>query len=47
MVGRQGGWLAEVDKVRPPYNVNTLTQETASFLLEEGMVNKPFNYFLQ
>jgi histidinol-phosphate aminotransferase len=27
-------WLAEFDKVRPPYNVNVLTQATADFLLE-------------
>jgi histidinol-phosphate aminotransferase len=26
--------LAEFDKVRPPYNVNVLTQTTAEFLLE-------------
>ncbi len=27
-------WLNEFDKVRPPYNVNVLTQATASFLLD-------------
>lgn len=27
-------WVAQIDKVRPPYNVNVLTQETACFLLE-------------
>jgi len=27
-------WLAEFDKVRPPYNVNVLTQATADFLLD-------------
>jgi histidinol-phosphate aminotransferase len=27
-------WLAEFDKVRPPFNVNVLTQATADFLLD-------------
>ncbi|WP_207005437.1 histidinol-phosphate transaminase [Trinickia mobilis] len=27
-------WLAEFDKVRPPYNVSVLTQATADFLLD-------------
>jgi histidinol-phosphate aminotransferase len=27
-------WLNEFDKVRPPYNINVLTQATASFLLD-------------
>ncbi|QYD69416.1 histidinol-phosphate transaminase [Paraburkholderia edwinii] len=27
-------WLAEFDKVRPPYNVNVLTQATVDFLLD-------------
>jgi histidinol-phosphate aminotransferase len=27
-------WLAEFDKVRPPYNVNVLTQAAADFLLD-------------
>jgi histidinol-phosphate aminotransferase len=27
-------WLSEFDKVRPPYNVNVLTQATAEFLLD-------------
>ncbi|RQW28374.1 histidinol-phosphate transaminase [Rhodobacteraceae bacterium CH30] len=27
-------WLAEIDKVRPPYNINVLTQETAHFALD-------------
>lgn len=27
-------WLAEFDKVRPPYNVNVLTQATADFVLD-------------
>jgi len=27
-------WLAELDKVRPPYNVNVLTQATLDFLLD-------------
>jgi len=27
-------WLAEFDKVRPPYNINVLTQATADFLLD-------------
>ncbi len=26
--------LAELDKVRPPYNINVLTEATASFVLE-------------
>jgi histidinol-phosphate aminotransferase len=33
LVGR-AGWLTEFDKVRPPYNVNVLTQATADFLLD-------------
>ena len=27
-------WLAEFDKVRPPYNINVLTQASADFLLD-------------
>jgi histidinol-phosphate aminotransferase len=27
-------WIAELDKVRPPYNVNVLTQATVEFLLD-------------
>ncbi|WP_179403080.1 histidinol-phosphate transaminase [Burkholderia guangdongensis] len=27
-------WLTEFDKVRPPYNINVLTQATADFLLD-------------
>lgn len=27
-------WIAEIDKVRPPYNVNVLTQATLDFLLD-------------
>jgi len=27
-------WIAELDKVRPPYNVNVLTEATAQFMLE-------------
>ncbi|RKP45737.1 histidinol-phosphate transaminase [Pararobbsia silviterrae] len=27
-------WVAELDKVRPPYNVNVLTQATADFMLD-------------
>ncbi|HEY1609489.1 MAG TPA: aminotransferase class I/II-fold pyridoxal phosphate-dependent enzyme, partial [Paraburkholderia sp.] len=30
----QPTWLNEFDKVRPPYNINVLTQATASFLLD-------------
>lgn len=30
--------LAQVDKVRPPYNINVLTQAAAEFLLEHGAV---------
>ncbi len=33
LVGRPA-WLNEFDKVRPPYNVNVLTQATADFLLD-------------
>ncbi|MFM7295591.1 MAG: histidinol-phosphate transaminase [Burkholderiales bacterium] len=33
LIGRRG-WLAEVDKVRLPYNINCLTQAAAAFLLE-------------
>ena len=29
-------WIAELDKVRPPYNVNSLTQAAACALLEAG-----------
>ena len=32
------GLLAEFDKVRPPYNINVLTEATAEFLLEHGDV---------
>jgi histidinol-phosphate aminotransferase len=28
------GWIAEIEKVRPPYNVNVLTQAAALFALE-------------
>lgn len=31
-------WLAEFDKVRPPYNINVLTQATADFLLDHSAV---------
>ena len=27
-------WLAQIDKVRPPYNINVLTQASAEFLLD-------------
>ncbi len=27
-------WIDEIDKVRPPYNVNVLTQAAAEFLLD-------------
>ena len=27
-------WIAELDKVRPPYNVNVLTEATAQFVLD-------------
>ena len=27
-------WITEFDKVRPPYNINVLTQATADFLLD-------------
>jgi histidinol-phosphate aminotransferase len=27
-------WVSELDKVRPPYNINVLTQATADFLLD-------------
>ncbi len=30
--------LAQVDKVRPPYNINVLTEAAAEFLLEHGAV---------
>lgn len=33
LAGR-ASWLNEFDKVRPPYNVNVLTQASASFLLD-------------
>ncbi|WP_322088050.1 histidinol-phosphate transaminase [Burkholderia sp. BCC1999] len=33
LVGRHA-WLTEFDKVRPPYNINVLTQATADFLLD-------------
>src|SRR5205085_719522 len=33
LVGRPE-WVAELDKVRPPYNVGVLTQAAALFLLE-------------
>ncbi|CCD38816.1 Histidinol-phosphate aminotransferase [Candidatus Paraburkholderia kirkii UZHbot1] len=32
MAGRPG-WILQFDKVRPPYNINVLTQATADFLL--------------
>jgi histidinol-phosphate aminotransferase len=28
------GWIMQFDKVRPPYNINVLTQATADFLLD-------------
>jgi histidinol-phosphate aminotransferase len=31
-------WIDAINKVRPPYNVNVLTQETARFLLEHHQV---------
>jgi histidinol-phosphate aminotransferase len=31
-------WIGELDKVRPPYNINVLTQETARFMLEHCAV---------
>jgi histidinol-phosphate aminotransferase len=31
-------WIDALNKVRPPYNVNVLTQETAGFLLEHHQV---------
>jgi len=31
-------WIAEFDKVRPPYNINVLTQTTAEFLLDQVAV---------
>lgn len=31
-------WIQAINKVRPPYNVNVLTQETAGFLLEHSEV---------
>jgi len=31
-------WIEALNKVRPPYNVNVLTQETARFLLEHRAV---------
>jgi histidinol-phosphate aminotransferase len=31
-------WIAELDKVRPPYNVNVLTEATAQFVLEHADV---------
>jgi histidinol-phosphate aminotransferase len=31
-------WIDALDKVRPPYNVNVLTQETARFMLEHRAV---------
>ena len=33
---RRPAWIAEIDKVRPPYNVNALTQAAAPVLLEHG-----------
>jgi histidinol-phosphate aminotransferase len=33
LVGRPE-WVAQFDKVRPPYNINVLTQATAEFLLD-------------
>jgi histidinol-phosphate aminotransferase len=30
------GWIAEIEKVRPPYNVNVLTQAVVPVLLEHG-----------
>ena len=34
LVGRPE-WIAQLDKVRPPYNVNVLTQAAAPFVLEQ------------
>jgi len=31
-------WIAEFDKVRPPYNINVLTQTAAEFLLDQVAV---------
>jgi histidinol-phosphate aminotransferase len=31
-------WITEIDKVRLPYNINTLTQHTASFILNHAAV---------
>lgn len=33
MAGRPS-WITQFDKVRPPYNINVLTQATADFLLD-------------
>ena len=32
------GWIAELEKVRPPYNVNALTQAVVPILLQEGVL---------
>ncbi|MGL6070290.1 histidinol-phosphate transaminase [Craterilacuibacter sp.] len=37
-------WMAELDKVRPPYNINVLTQETAHFALDHlGLFDEQAN----
>ena len=33
-----GAWLSEIDKVRPPYNINVLTQCAVEFALEHAAV---------
>ena len=35
LVGRPE-WVAQLDKVRPPYNVSVLTQAAALFMLEQA-----------
>jgi histidinol-phosphate aminotransferase len=32
------GWIEAINKVRPPYNINVLTQEAAAFLLQHRAV---------
>ncbi|WP_041065032.1 histidinol-phosphate transaminase [Thiolapillus brandeum] len=38
MLAGPQAWLDEIDKVRMPYNINVLTQETARFALEHHQV---------
>ncbi|HEX9625399.1 MAG TPA: histidinol-phosphate transaminase [Acidiferrobacterales bacterium] len=38
MLAGRPEWLAELDKVRLPYNINVLTQASAEFALEHGAV---------